>query len=219
MDPASAHIAERLRAELARGAHDPGAFRAALLDVPPPARDGWVDRVLGLTEIPDDGSSLPRDGVPYLPCPVDALLRVVDRAPVGPSDVFIDIGAGVGRAAALVHLLTGAEAIGIEIQPHLALAARALAARLGSAPITILEDDAARAASSLVAGSVFFLYCPFSGARLASLLDGLEPVARTRPLCICTVDLPLPPRPWLAIDGPDVSDLAVYRVARPDETA
>ena len=40
------------------------------------------------------------------------------------SDVFVDVGSGLGRAAALVHLMTGARAIGLEVQPALVAAAR-----------------------------------------------------------------------------------------------
>ena len=63
----------------------------------------------------------------------------------------------------------------------------------------------------MVVGSVFFFYCPFSGARLAKVLDDLEPIARTRQLRICCVDLSLPPRPWLTREaGPDGA-LEIYR--------
>ena len=55
--------------------------------------------------------------MPYLPCPVDTLLRVIEHAPLGAADVFVDVGSGLGRAAALVHLLTGARAVGLEVQP------------------------------------------------------------------------------------------------------
>src|SRR5690349_13775805 len=151
--------------------HDPAAFRAALLGVPAGARDAWVDRVLGLDDLPADGPALPPGGVPYLPSPVDLLLRVVDEAPVRSTDVFVDVGAGPGRAIALVHLLTGAGAIGLEVQPELAAAARGLTARLGLSRVRCIEGDAATVAASMVVGSVFFLYCPFSGARLAKVLD------------------------------------------------
>lgn len=77
------------------------AFRAALLEVPAIDRDAWLDRVLGLGETPDDGP-----------------------------DVVVDVGGGLGRAAALLHLLTGAAVVGLEIQPRLVLGWRNLAARL-----------------------------------------------------------------------------------------
>jgi SAM-dependent methyltransferase len=207
--------AGRMRALLPRGEAPPAAFRAALTAVAPADRDAWLDRVLGLDAIPDDGPSLPSGCVPYLPCPVDALLRAVDLAAVEASDVFVDVGAGVGRAAALVHLLTGAAAVGVEVQPALVAAARALSARLRLPRVSVIEADASRLADLAATGSVFFLYCPFSGPRLEALLDDLGAVARARPIRVCCVDLPLPPRPWLALVSPPTGDLAVYRSVAP----
>jgi SAM-dependent methyltransferase len=203
--------AEAARRAIERGLHEPSLFRAALLDVPAGDRDAWVDLVLGLDELPGDGPALPPGCVPYLPCSVDVLLRVIDEAPVRSSDVFVDVGAGPGRAITLVHLLTGAGALGVEIQPELARAARDLAARLGLSGVRCIESDAATGAGFMVAGSVFFLYCPFSGARLAKVLDDLEAIARARPLRVCCVQLPLPPRPWLSLDPGRRGELEIYR--------
>lgn len=200
-----------MRERLASGEASPAALRAALLEVPRHDRDVWLDRVFGLGPIPDDGPELPRNCVPYLPCSVDVILRMVDQADVRPSDVFVDVGAGVGRAAVLVHLLTGAAAIGLEIQPALVRLSRELTARLNILRYTALEGDAAQLTDQIAAGTIFFLYCPFSGERLKRVLDGLEPIARTRQIRVCCVDLPLPPRSWLALESPDLEDLAIYR--------
>jgi SAM-dependent methyltransferase len=177
------------------GRQDPKAFRADLLGVPPGVRDRWVDSVLGLGELPDDGPELPRGCAPYVPCSVDALLRIVDQAPVRSSDVFVDVGSGLGRAAVLVHLLTGAGAIGLEVQPALVAASRDLVSRLRISRVSCVEGDAASLTRFITIGSVFFLYCPFGGDRLAKVLAHLEPVARTRTLRLCCVDRPLPPCP------------------------
>ncbi|MFO0576279.1 MAG: class I SAM-dependent methyltransferase [Polyangia bacterium] len=202
--------AEQLRGRLGSGAVPPSEFRAALLRVPPAERDAWLDRILGLDELPDDGPDLPRGCVPYIPCAVDTLLRMVEHAAVQAGDVFVDIGAGLGRSAVFTHLLTGASALGIEIQASLVRAARELAQRLNTPRVAVLEGDAAQRTDSLASGSVFFLYCPFSGARLEQVLDGLEAVARVRPIRVCCVDLALPPRPWL-LAAPPARDLVVYR--------
>jgi SAM-dependent methyltransferase len=203
--------AEHARSLIERGRHDPSTFRAALLRVPPTERDAWLDLVLGLGELPDDGPELPRDCVPYLPCPVDALLRMVEQATVRPSDVFVDVGAGLGRAAAAVHLLTGAPAIGLEVQPALVHAARDLATRLLLSRISFVEGEAANLAGLVTLGSVFFLYCPFSGDRLARVLASLELIARTRMIRVCCVDLPLPPCAWLTLEPQLSGDLAIHR--------
>lgn len=173
--------ADEMRQRIAAGAHDRAAFRTAL--VAAEARDAWIDRVLGVGAPPDDGPELPRGGVAYLPCAVDPLIEIVDRAQIGPSDVFVDVGAGVGRAMRIVQLLTGAEVIGIEIQSALVRAAL----------VPIVHGDALEA--DLTRGTVFFLYCPFSGERLQRFLDKLAAIAH--PIRVCCVDLPLPECNWL----------------------
>lgn len=200
-----------MRALLSSAPPTPALFRDALTSVPPVERDPWLDLVLGLDEIPEDGPELPRGCVPYLPCPVDVLLRAVDLAGVAASDVFVDVGAGLGRAAVLAHLLTGAAAIGLEIQPALVAASRDLTRRLGVSRFSAVEGDATDLTGSMTSGSVFFLYCPFSGARLEKVLTELETIARTRPIRVCCVDLPVPPLPWLTLVSPASDDLAVFR--------
>jgi SAM-dependent methyltransferase len=176
-------------------------FRDELAAVDPAERDAWLDRKLGLGDLPPD-EPLPRHCVPYLPCSVDTILRAIEHAKITADDTFVDIGAGPGRASALVHMLTGATTIGVEIQPRLVATARDLAARL-AAPLMFVEGDVA---DVLPRGTVYFLYCPFSGNRLAALLAQLEAM---RPIRICCVDLPLPPTAWLGAVHAD-HDLAVY---------
>ena len=188
----------------------PAVFRESLANVPPSERDAWIDHVFGLAELPEDGPELPRGCVPYLPSSVDTLIRAADLANVQAHDVFVDVGSGLGRAAAFMHLLTGAGAIGIEIQESLVRGSRELAARLNAPRVAVVHGDAARLTGYMMIGSVFFLYCPFGGARLNGVLDDLESIAGTRPIRICCVDLPLPPRRWLTAVSV-AGDLAVYR--------
>jgi SAM-dependent methyltransferase len=206
--------AERMRALIQQGVRDPSRFRAALMGVPPAARDAWANDVLGLGPPPEDGPDLPRGCVPYLPCSVDALLRLTEQAPVRASDVFVDVGSGVGRAAVLAHLLTGAAAVGLEVQPTLVSASRELAARLRLEDVSFVAGDAAQLTEALAAGTVFFLYCPFSGERLTKLLAILESVAGTREIRVCTLDLPLPPCDWLEVTPPTSLDLVIHRSSR-----
>ncbi|MEZ4295149.1 MAG: class I SAM-dependent methyltransferase [Polyangiaceae bacterium] len=201
---------ETMRRSLVAHETPPPAFRAALASLPFTERDAWLDRVLGLEDLPADTPDLPRGCVPYLPCSADTLMRMVDLAEVKSTDTLIDIGSGLGRAMWIAHFLTGARAIGVEIQPALAHASRALIARLNADRLSVIEGDAAAETASLTTGTVFFLYCPFSGPRLDAWLTALEPLARARPLRICTVDLPLPERPWLTRTAIS-ADLEVYR--------
>jgi predicted RNA methylase len=202
--------AERVRLRLLKGDLPPPAFRAALHCVPASDRDVWLNVVLELQDFPTDGPELPRGCVPYLPCPVDAVLRAIELAGVQASDVFVDIGAGAGRAAALVQLLTGAAAICLEVQASLVRATRDLAQRMNLARVTAVEGDAAELTFRMTSGTVFFLYCPFSGERLEKVLDTLEFIAKSRQIRVCCVDLPLPSRAWLVPATPLSGDVVVY---------
>jgi hypothetical protein len=219
VDEQDRESAARVRSLIERGLAGPATFRSWLTRVAPSERDAWVNHALGLGELPADGPDLPRDCVPHVPCSVDALLRVVDQTPVRASDVFVDVGSGLGRAMAIVHLLTGAAAIGLEIQRGLVLGSRELAARLPASTVSTIEGDAAALAGTVANGSIFFLYCPFGGGRLTQLLDNLEPIARTRMLHVCCVDLPLPPCPWLTRVPPASRDLSIFRSTIHDEAA
>lgn len=204
-----------VRAELMAQRLDPAGFRAALLSVPPLDRDRWLDALLEIEGVLDDGPQLPKGCAPYLPCGVETLLQVVDHTPVGASDVFIDVGAGLARATTFVHLMTGASAIGLEIQPELVAAGSDLCARLNTSRIVTVQGDAARLTGLMVIGTVFFFYCPFSGARLERVLAELEPIAATRTIRVCCVDLELPEQPWLELAARPSEGLAIYRSTLP----
>lgn len=181
------------------------------MSVPPLERDAWVDRVLGLAMDMEDGPELPRGCTPYLPCPVDAVLAAVDEAGVDASDVFVDVGFGVGRAGLLVRLLTGAAVIGIEVQSSLVSVARNLAQELKLERFAVVHGDATRLGRFVVIGSVFFFYCPFGGPALNRLVDDLEDIAKTRALRLCGVNTDFPARPWLLSVQGERPDLVVYR--------
>ncbi len=200
-----------LRASLLADTMPPDAFRAALTRIPSQLRDAWLDLVLDTAEIPPDDDDLPRGCAPYLPCSVDAILAMIDHARVESRDVFVDVGAGVGRAAILTHLLTGAAAIGIEIQARLVSAARERRALLNLRRFGVVHGDATELTGYVPIGSVFFLYCPFSGERLEKVLDELEPIARRRTIRVCCVGMPAPERPWLRPIATHEGELAVYR--------
>ncbi len=187
-------------------------FRAALAAVPGADRDSWLDLVFGLGEIaPDDSASLPHGCVPYLPAPINKLIEIADHADVTPSDVFVDVGSGVGRATVVMNLLTGAAAIGLEIQPPLVLASRDLTMRVAADRVPVIQGDAAVTTGFMMTGTVFFLYCPFGGDRLRKVLTELESIAQTRLIRVCCLDLPLPACPWLALASQPSEGLDIYR--------
>lgn len=203
--------ARQVRSHLVQNQATPRLVQAALREVPFEDRDAWVDLLWDVGEVPDDDRRLPRGCVPYLPCPVASVLSTLDDAGLTSADVFVDIGSGLGKTAFLVHALTGASVIGLEIQPALVRAATARAAELKLAQLRFIETDAVDWMHDAALGTVFFLYCPFSGQRLERVLDALEGIARTRRIRVCSVDLPPFERPWLEPMPATSAELHVYR--------
>lgn len=202
--------ARRLRDDFVRNLAPPELVRAQLMAVPAAHRDAWLDVLWDVAELPEDGR-LPPGSVPYLPCPVGTVLEALAQACVGADDVFVDVGSGLGRAALLANALTGAGAIGIEIQPHLIRAARGRADWLNLERTRFVEGDAAELVRYMANATVFFLYCPFGGERIRRVLASLEELARVRPIRVCTVAMPRLDAPFLTA-RPSVSpELVVYR--------
>jgi hypothetical protein len=135
--------------------------------------------------------------VPYLPCTVATALAAIQDAGVAPGDEFVDVGSGIGRVTLLAHLTTSASCFGLEIQAELVHSAQARANELRLSRLQFVAGDAAQTVRLLTRGTVFFLYCPFSGERLNRFFDGLEGIARRHPIRVCCVEMPALQLPWL----------------------
>lgn len=154
-------------------------------------RDREVDAWLGIAEAPP-GSAVTAPGehlVGYHPSGVDSILEAVREVPITARDVVLDLGAGLGKVALLVHLVTGARARGIEIQPLLVEGARRAAAR-HSATGVIFEAGDARTCD-LDDANVFFMYLPFTGPALGEVLERLRLVSAQRRIVVCALGLDL----------------------------
>lgn len=209
--------AARIRSDLRRGLITPAIFSAALSEVAAPDRDEWLDLLWDVDEVPADAPNLPHGCVPYLPCPVAAVLEALELARVTFGDVFVDVGSGLGRVSVLVHLKTGAACIGLEIQAALARAAQARADWASLSRVRFVEGDAAEMVRLIAIGTVFFLYCPFGSQRLRRFLEGLEEIARTRQIRVCCVDMPALEASWLSRVSSSASRVDVYRSNLLDE--
>jgi hypothetical protein len=165
----------------------------------PAGRDAAIERLLGIDQPPAAlASALPpgESRMPYMPSAIAPVVRAVLDVPITPDDVFVDLGAGLGKVAMAVNLLTGAQTRGVEMQPALVAAARAQATELGLHGVTFVEGDALDA--DLDDATVVFLYLPFTGEVLAGVLRRLEVVARRRQLVVCALGIDLRGADWLA---------------------
>jgi SAM-dependent methyltransferase len=224
---APSHVRHLLGRELA----GPSYLRVALNSIPKTERDSWWDRVLfgehpSFDLLPADCDDLPQGSTPYLPCPLDAVLAAAESLALSCDDILVDIGAGTGRAAALLHFLTGATTVGIEIQKHLFDQAvhlmreffpksdRPLNGRVRSTSefdfnskdsrphspkthLPMIHGDAIELLPQLRSATAYFLYCPFGGSVLTAFLAALETQAHDRRIRISCVDMPRLRVPWL----------------------
>ncbi len=211
LEDANARLFESIRADVRRG--DRQALRRWL----PPGSDADFERghpeaydhldtiVAGVLQVDEPGpTSVERtsDMVFYQPTPARQVLDLLDRLPMGPEDVFVDIGSGLGHVPMLVSICTGVHAIGVEIEPAYVDAARRAAEALELRSVTFVEADARDV--SLESGTVFFMYTPFTGAILRAVLDRLHVEARRREIRVCAF-------------GPFVPDVAAESWLTPAE--
>jgi SAM-dependent methyltransferase len=183
------------RARLVEGALRGAELMAWLAAYPPEQRDPAIEQLFGIAYRPLGRAALDADLVDYVPSGIAPIVRAVMDVPIGPSDVFVDLGAGLGKVALAVHLLSGARVRGIELQERLVLAATRRVEELRLKAITYEMADARLA--DLSDADVVFLYLPFTGATLVSVMRRIEEAARRRSLVVCTLGLDLRAYGWL----------------------
>lgn len=208
MDAALVDLATETRAAIARGELRGDALARRIEAVPARDRDTFVDHVLALPEPPPDDRTLPRGAVPYLPSAVDAIVAMVRAAPLGESDVLVDLGSGLGRVVILARLLAGARAIGVEVQGPLVAAAREAARALALDRVSFVHADATK---EVPLGSAYFMYAPFNGALLVRALERIRERSRERTVTVITLDVVLPDAPWLERVACPLEGLVVHQ--------
>ena len=175
--------------------------------------DALVSDVLSFDEPTAEIAELDAEMVFYQPTPARHIFDLIERAAIGPTDVLIDLGSGLGHVPMLVSICTGAQAVGIEREPVYVDGARRSAQALHLDRVTFIAQDAREA--DLSRGTVFYLYTPFSGTILRTVLDQLKREAQRRPIRIGTLG-PCTPmiaaEPWLETVGPqDVDRITLFR--------
>ena len=160
-----------------------------------PAREGseedyldvLVNGVLGIEQAPEETLPLQSGMIGYVPTPVRVIFALLGHLSLRADDVFYDVGAGLGRVALLVGLLTVAQARGIEVEPAYYEAAQQRARSLHLERVTFINCDARQA--DYADGTVFFLYTPCTGRMFQEVLDRLHAEAYVRPISIAAYGL------------------------------
>jgi SAM-dependent methyltransferase len=168
--------------------------------------DVLVDGLLGIESHDDLGELPDPEMVHYEPTPARIVLDFVDHVPLRETDVFYDIGSGLGRVVILVNLLTGIRARGIEINPLLAADANRKARDLGLANVDFVGVDARDA--DFRDGTVFFFFTPFRGSVRDAVFDRLCAEARARPIRVCSfgsITGRVIEQPWLRIQNREMN--------------
>lgn len=164
--------------------------------------DALVSDVLQLDEPHALLTGLAAEMVFYQPTPARHILEMLERSALDERDVLIDLGSGLGQVPLLASLCTGARCIGIEWEAAYVDCARRCARALKLERVTFVQGDAR--AADLAAGTLFYLYTPFTGAMLREMLDRLRAEAAGREIRLCTLgpcSATVAQEPWLQAIG------------------
>ncbi len=164
--------------------------------------DAFINGLFGIDTEPEETRALRPGMIGYQATPARFVLDLVERIPLGPDDVFVDLGSGLGRVTIMVGLLTEAQVRGIEYDPGHCAYAQQCAQRLPVPRVDFINADAREA--KLADGTIFFMYTPFRGDLLQAVLERLRREAHRRPLTIatygpCTHDVAQ--QDWLGLSG------------------
>jgi hypothetical protein len=151
--------------------------------------------------------------VSYQPTPARHIFDLFDRTALTENDVLIDLGSGLGHLPLLTCICTPARSIGVEIEPVYVASAKRCAETLNLKRVTFVEQDARTA--DLAEGTVFYLYTPFSGRVLRSVLDSLRCESANREIRVCTFGpctMTVANERWLKAAGSARSDrVSIFR--------
>jgi SAM-dependent methyltransferase len=122
----------------------------------------------------------------YQPTPYRDIFAVLRHAGIGPGDVYVDLGCGLGRTVFAAHWLGAKRAVGVEIDHQLAAQCERSAASHRHAR----AGDPARAVKFVCTPAqtylhrdttVVFLFHPFGAGTLKEVVDALDAELTRRP--------------------------------------
>lgn len=205
----SLRIRDDDRAEVARGVLRGARLRDAVRNVPGGQGDHWIEELLGIAHPPLDPEPLERELVHYVASGTSEMFDAFDRTGLGPGHVFVDYGSGLGKAVFLAALVTGARAVGIEIDGALSSVAETEGHALRVDRATFLQADARTVA--MPEADVAYVYAAFTGRTFDLVLDRLRDAVPRRPVFVCAPTVDVTRHPWLQRVHGGTSWLDVHR--------
>jgi hypothetical protein len=192
------------------------ASRSGSPDPLPGPRFDWRDEMVsGILQFREPGEpevERSPEMVPYQPTPVRHILQLIAASAFSQDDVFVDLGSGLGHVPLLVSMLTGVRSLGIEVQPAYVLSAQQCAQSLRLGCVQFVPEDARVA--DLSRGNVFYLYSPFTGSILTSVLKRLRTESTRRTIKVCSLGpctRTVAEQAWLRPRAvPDLGQVAVF---------
>ena len=216
LEAANTEVYSAIREEIRNGNRDSlrnwiDLCRDAQIDTTPGLSydhlDELVAGVLQIRQPGDETITTEPEQVFYQPTPVRHALTMIECSGLSRDDVLIDFGSGLGQVCIIASILTGARAIGIELQAAYVECARDCAQDLQLDRVTFLHADAL--AADLSEGTVYHLYTPFTGSILQAVLNRLHRESETRPVKVCTLGPcteTVKQEPWLRTNMPPFTD-------------
>lgn len=196
-----------LRAQLRAGTFTPADYRQALTTLPQHDWDGWTRRVFELHQAPPTTVTLTAEMVGYVTTHVVQVLEMASE--LTPDDVYYDLGSGIGFVPILAAWLSGARAVGVELEPAFVAMARERTAQLGlTERVRFVQADLREV--DYADATALYMFYPCRGQTLEQVIDRFEPVAVTRALKLYSLGLSgqaLVARPWVQVRGQSPSAL------------
>ncbi|MBI2377253.1 MAG: hypothetical protein HYV07_24850 [Deltaproteobacteria bacterium] len=164
------------RHRLSIGTYLPNELLADLDRLNPAEIDPFVLRLLSLDKVPARETERSAGMVHYLPSPFSSILELASR--VGPDDLLVDVGSGLGLIPVLVAWISGARTRGIELEPAYHRGALALASRVPVSRVELVEADCRRV--SYADATFVYVYDTIRERLLDELLEKIELDTRGR---------------------------------------
>jgi precorrin-6B methylase 2 len=145
------------------------------------------------------------DAVHYEPLPYYSVFKIMDRLGLGPSDVLVDIGSGMGRALCVAASYPIRAAVGVEIEPELNALADANARRMRGRRAPIQLNCGSATEFDYDEATVLWIFNPFGAATMRVVLERLKTslVRRPRSLRVAYINATcahlFAAQPWLEL--------------------